>query len=109
MFFPTFSDGVISRLPKETIFTVEYLTSQILVNAEPKFLEEALANGNLIEGLLQELEFFGQIRKDDLPDIREYLTKQESSLQNVAKLMMKESDNPDLRRHFLSPDPLGTS
>ena len=39
MFFPAFSVDVATRLPKETIFTVEYLTSQVLVNAERIFLE----------------------------------------------------------------------
>jgi hypothetical protein len=78
MFFPAFSENVASRLPKETLFTVEYLTSQILVNAESIFLEESTSGGNFIEALLQELEFFGQLPKEDFSDIREYLIKHES-------------------------------
>jgi hypothetical protein len=109
MFFPAFSEGVVSRLPKETIFTVEYFTSQILVNAEPSFLEEAISRGNFIEALLQELEFFGQWRKADFPDVREYLVHQQSSLQDITKIILKERDNPALRRHWLSPHPLQTT
>jgi hypothetical protein len=105
MFFPAFSESVASRLPKETIFTVEYLTSQILVNAETTFLEESILRGNFIEALLQELEFFGQLRKDDFPDIREYLIKHASSLQDITKKILKERDNPDARRYWLSPLP----
>jgi hypothetical protein len=78
MFFPAFSENVASRLPKETLFTVEYLTSQILVNAESIFLEESTSGGNFIEALLQELESFGQLPKEDFSDIREYLIKHES-------------------------------
>jgi hypothetical protein len=103
MFFPAFSEDVASRLPKETIFTVEYLTSQILVNSEPSFLEEAISRGNFIEALLQELEFFGQLRKDDFPDVREYLVHQQSSLQDIVKIILKERDKPNLRRYWLSP------
>ena len=106
MFFPAFSEEVTSHLPKETIFTLEYLTSQILVNAESSFLVDAIARGNLIEVLLQELEFFGQLRKDDWPEIREYLANHELSLQNITKTILKERDNPDSRRHWLSPHPL---
>jgi hypothetical protein len=105
MFFPAFSESVASRLPKETLFTVEYLTSQILVNAEPTFLEESISRRNFIEALLQELDFFGQLRKDDLPDIRDYLTKHESSLQDTTKKILKERDKPDARRYWLSPLP----
>ena len=97
MFFPAFSESIASRLPKETLFTVEYLTSQILVNAEPIFLEESISRGNFIQALLQELDFFGQLRKDDLPDVREYLTKHESSLQDITKKILKERDSFDAR------------
>jgi hypothetical protein len=103
MFFPAFSQGVASRLPKESLFTVEYLTSQILVNAEPTFLEEAISRRNFVEALLRELEFFGQLRKDDLPDIKEYLIKHEISLQDITKRILQERDNPDARRYWLSP------
>jgi hypothetical protein len=99
MFFPAFSESVASRLPKEPLFTVEYLTSQILVNAETTFLEESILRRNFIEALLQELEFFGQLRKDDYPDIREYLIKHASSLQGITKKILKERDNPDARRY----------
>jgi hypothetical protein len=85
MFFPAFSEKVASGLPKETLFTVEYLTSQILVNAEPIFLEESIWRRTFIEALLQELEFFGQLHKEDFPDIREYLIKHEKPLQDVTK------------------------
>lgn len=108
MFFPAFHKGVDSRLPKETIFTVEYLTSQILSNAEPRFLEESLKE-HFIEALVQELEFFGQLRKSDFPAVKEYLTKQESSLQDIARDMVREPDNVEYRRHLLAPNPLKTS
>ena len=98
MFFPAFSENVASRLPKETLFTVEYLTSQILVNAESIFLEESTSGGNFIEAFLQELEFFGQLPKEDFSDIREYLIKHESSLQDITKNILKERDKPDARR-----------
>jgi hypothetical protein len=109
MFFHAFTEGVDSPLSRETIFTVEYLTSQILANAAPGFLENALVGGHFINSLVQELEFFGHLHKNDLPDVREYLTKQESSLRDVAKRMLKEFDNPDLRRHLLAPHPLPTT
>lgn len=105
MFFPAFNEDVDSRLTKETIFTVEYLTSQILVNAERTFLEEAISRRHFIEALLQELEFFGQLRKDDFPDIREYLIQHESSLQDNTKKILNERENPDSRRYWLSPLP----
>jgi hypothetical protein len=108
MFFPAFSERIASRLPKETLFTVEYLTSQILVNAEPIFLEESISRGNFIQALLQELDFFGQLRKDDLPDVREYLTKHESYLQDITKKILKERDSFDARRYWLSPLPAST-
>jgi len=107
MFFQAFNEAVDSRLPKDTIFTVEYLTTQILTNAEPQFLEASL-QGNFIEALLQELEFFGQLRKSDMPAIQEYLTKQASSLQDVARDMVKEPDNLQYRRHLLATNPLHT-
>jgi hypothetical protein len=109
MFFPAFSEEVASRLTREAIFTVEYLTSQILVNAEPSFLGEAISRGNFIEALLQELEVFGQLRKDDLPDVRAYLASQQSSLQETAKIILKERDNPTSRQYWLSPHPVQTS
>jgi hypothetical protein len=105
MFFPAFSEEVNSRLSKETIFTIEYLVSQILVNAERTFLEEAISRKNLIEALLQELEFFGQLRKDDFPDIREYLIEHELSLQDGTKKILNERDNLNARRYWLSPLP----
>lgn len=105
MFFPAFNENVASRLPKETLFTVEYLTSQILVNAESIFLEESISRRNFIEALLQELEFFGQLHKEDFQDIREYLIKHESSLQDITKKILKERDKPDARRYWLSPLP----
>jgi hypothetical protein len=105
MFFPAFSESVASRFPKETLFTVEYLTSQILVNAEPTFLEESISHRNFIEALLQELDFFGQLRKDDLTDILDYLTKHELSLEDTTKKILKERDKPDARRYWLSPLP----
>ena len=105
MFFPAFSASASSHLPKETLFTVEYLTSQILVNAEPTFLQEAMARRNFKEALLQELEFFGQLRKDDFADIREYLINQESSLQDVTRKILIERDNAGARRYWLSPLP----
>ena len=108
MLFPAFSESVASRLPKETLFTVEYLTSQILVNSDRSFLEEALLRGDLIEALLQELEFFGQLRKDDFPAIREYLIKHELSLQDITKKILRERDNPDARRYWLAPLPAST-
>ena len=103
MFFPAFSEGVASRLPKESLFTVEYLTSQILVNAEATFLQEAISRRNFVEAVLRELELFGQLRKDDFPDIREYLTKHEIPLQDITKKILQERDNPDARRYWLSP------
>jgi hypothetical protein len=105
MFFPAFSGNIASRLPKETIFTVEYLTSQVLVNAEAAFLEESISRGNFIEALLQELEFFGQLNKEDTQDIREYLIKHESALQDTTKKILLERDNPDARKYWLSPLP----
>jgi hypothetical protein len=102
MFFPAFSERVTLELPEDTVFTVEYLTSQILVNADPPFLEQALARGNFIEALLQELEFFGQVRKADLPQVRQYLTKHEASLQDTAKIILKDPQHFD-RRYLLSP------
>jgi hypothetical protein len=108
MFFPAFHEGEDSRLPKETIFTVEYLTSQILSSAEPQFLEQSL-KGHFIEAILQELEFFGQLRKSDFPAVKKYLMKQESSLQDIARDMIKEPDNVEYRRHLLAPNPLQTS
>ena len=105
MFFPAFSETVASRLSKETLFIVEYLTSQILVNVERTFLEEAISRRNFIEALLQELEFFGQLRKDDFPDIREYMIQHELSLQDTTKKILNERDNPDARRYWLSPLP----
>jgi hypothetical protein len=105
MFFPAFSASPASHLPKETIFTVEYLTSQILVNAEPGFLEEAMARRTFIEALLRELEFFGQLRKDDFVDIREYLSNQESLLQDITRKILMERDNAGARRYWLSPLP----
>ena len=108
MFFPAFNGGVGSPLPKETIFAVEYLTSQILVNAEATFLEETLSRGNFIDALLQELEFFGQLRKDDLPEVREYLTNQKSALEDTAKKILSDPDNPNSRRYWLSHYPFQT-
>ena len=108
MFFPAFSGAVTPRLPKDTIFTLEHLTGQILVNAEASFLEEAMARGDFIEALLQELEFFGQLRKDDFPAAREYLVNQQTSLQETAKIILKQRDHSTSRQYWLSPHPLHT-
>ena len=103
MFFPSFNGGTTSELPNDVIFAVEHLTTQILINAEPRFLGEALQKGNLVEALLQELEFFGQLQKSDFPAIQRYLSEHEASLQSVAKDMVRDPENTDLRRHLSAP------
>jgi hypothetical protein len=101
MYFRAFQEEGTPNLSAEIILTVEYLTTQILTNADPQYLGEVLDQGMLIDVLYRELSSLGHLRKAILPTVKEYLSKHESSLTEVANLMRKEPDNRVLREKYL--------
>jgi hypothetical protein len=103
MYFRTFQEESTLNLSSETILTVEYLTTQILVNADSEYLREVIEQGRLIDALHQELSFFGHIQMSVLPAVKEYLGKHAPALTEVATLLMKDPQNKILREQLLTP------
>jgi hypothetical protein len=103
MYFRAFQEEATLNLSPETIGRVEYLTTQILVNADPMYLREVLQQGSLIEALYRELSSLGHLQKAVLRDVREYLEKHGASLTEVTTQLMKEPENKTLRQLLLDP------
>jgi hypothetical protein len=103
MYFRTFQEAPTLNLSSEAILTVEYLTTQILVNADPEYLREVIEQGKVVDAIYRELSFLGHIRKAILPHVQEYLTSHAYSLTNIATQLMKEPQNKTLRDELLTP------
>jgi hypothetical protein len=103
MYFQVFRQPAPAGIPPEVIYTVEHLISQILTTATPAFLQAALERGRLAQALFEELEFFGQVPKRYLPDMENYLMKQERSLGEAAKRVLKDPENATLREQLSRP------
>jgi hypothetical protein len=103
MYFRTFQEESTLNLSPEIILTVEYLTTQILVNADSEYLREVIEKRTLIDALHRELSFFGYIQKALLPAVKEYLDKHAPALTEVATLLMNDPQNQGLREHLLTP------
>jgi len=106
MYFRAFDPGRKVDLPLELLFTIQYLTCQILLSANPEFLRTALREGHLAQELYEELEFFGQVPKSELQKAKAYLAAQEKTLAKTVKLLLKEPHNVDLRKQLGEPHSL---
>src|SRR5579884_1413515 len=67
------SDQIRSPLSPETTFRLEYWVAQLLADADPQFLKSAIEKHQLGHPLAQELEFFGQVRSEDIAKVKDYL------------------------------------
>jgi hypothetical protein len=103
MYFQVFRQPPPSTIPPEITYTVEHLVSQILTTADPGFLQAAVERQRLAQALFEELEFFGQVPQRFLPEVKTYLMKQERSLREAAKRVLKEPDNLLLREQLSQP------
>jgi hypothetical protein len=70
MYFQIFRSQPPPAIPPEVTYTVEHLVGQILTTAAPAFLQAALERQGLAQALFEELEFFGQVPKRYLPDVK---------------------------------------
>jgi hypothetical protein len=106
MFFVAFDKNIKSPLNPETTYAVEYIVSQLLVGARPKFLRTVISNGQLAEALLQELEFLGRVPQVELPLVQQYLAAQVASqvFCRVAADLARRPTDEGLRERLATPD-----
>jgi|SRR5215471_5576039 len=103
MYFQIFRSQAPPAIPPEVTSTVEHLVSQILTTTAPAFLQAALERQRLAQALFEELEFFGQVPKRYLPEVKTYLMKQERSLREAAERVLKEPEIVTLREQLSQP------
>jgi len=103
MYFQAFQERQKSPLVPDLTYMVERLVSQLLATAEASALESALQDGLLVAMLADELSFLGQIPRTDLPQVREYLMRQEPALTQAAQRLVCEPENEALRHELCSP------
>jgi hypothetical protein len=80
MYFQAFGESQESPLSEDLTYIVEHLVSQMLAAADVDALKTALQEQCLADMLINELEFLGQIPRSTLPQVRDYLIKQEPML-----------------------------
>src|SRR6266540_5751114 len=103
MYFQAFRREAPPAIPQEVMFTVEYLVSQILTTADRAFLQAALEQRRLAEALFEELDFFGQVPRRYMPEVKTYLITREGPLREVAQRIVEEPDNKALREQLCHP------
>jgi hypothetical protein len=103
MYLQIFRSQEPPAIPPEVTYTVEHLVCQILTTAAPVFLQAARERRRLAQALFEELEFFGQVPKRYLPEVKAYLMKQERSLREAAKRVLKDPENVTLREQLCQP------
>ena len=100
MYFPVFGENQRSPLSEDLTYTVEALVSEMLTNADVWTLKRMLRKPRIVETLLNELEFLGQIPRADLPQVRDYLAKEESNLLDSIKYLAQNPDNEEIRQEL---------
>jgi hypothetical protein len=100
MYFPVFGENQRSPLSEDLTYIVEALVSEMLANADVGALKRMLHEPRIVEMLLNELEFLGQISKADLPQVRDYLIKEESNLFESIKYLAQNPDNEEIRQEL---------
>jgi hypothetical protein len=103
MYFRAFGESQKSPLTADLTYIVEHLVSQLLAVADVHALKTALQEGHLTDMLVAELWFLGQIPRDHLPQVREYLIEQEPALTQCAQRLIREPKNGSLRHELCSP------
>jgi hypothetical protein len=103
MYFQAFRDGQKSPLAPDLTYIVEQLVSQLLAAADVSALKTALQEARLADMLADELSFLGQIPRVHLPQVREYLIEQESTLTQSAQRLIHEPENELIRQKLCAP------
>ncbi|HEX9872335.1 MAG TPA: hypothetical protein VGC99_27810 [Candidatus Tectomicrobia bacterium] len=103
MYFQAFRESQKSPLAPDLTYIVEHLVSQLLATADVSALKTALQEARLADMLVDELSFLGQIPRVHLPQVREYLIKQEPTLARSAQRLIREPDNESIRQELCSP------
>jgi hypothetical protein len=103
MYFQAFQGRQRSPLVPDLTYIVERLVSQLLATAGAGALDAALQEDRLVEMLVGELSFHGQIPRVHLPEIREYLMLQEPALKHAAQRLVCEPENEVFRHELCSP------
>jgi hypothetical protein len=103
MYFQAFRESQTSPLDQDLTYIVEQLVSQLLATADVSALQTALQEKRLTDMLVDELSFLGQIPRVHLPQVREYLIEQESTLRRVAQRLIREPANESIRQEMCSP------
>lgn len=106
MYFKAFSDQIESSLPPDKTCRVEYWVTQLLADADPDFLKQAIEKDQLGHALAQELDFFGQVQSQDLPKVTDYLIRQArngSTLVTYAERLASNPTDRELRRYLVQP------
>jgi hypothetical protein len=100
MYFRPFQKDIQSSVPSDILFTVESLICQMLATADLEYLDTALQQKRLAHAFFEELDFFGQVPKDCMPDVKAYLEQQEAALGQVVRCMIKDPHNESLRERL---------
>jgi hypothetical protein len=100
MYFPVFGENQLSSLSEDLTYIVEALVSEMLANADVSTLRKMQREPHMVEMLLNELAFVGQISKADLPPVRDYLIKEESNLFEAIKYLAQHPDNEEIRQEL---------
>jgi hypothetical protein len=103
MYFQAFRKRQKSPLAPDLTYIVEQLVSQLLATADVSALKSALQEERLADMLVDELSFLGQIPKVHLPQIRDYLIKQEAMLTQSVERLIREPENEVIRQKLCSP------
>jgi hypothetical protein len=103
MYFQAFRESQKSPLAPDLTYIVEQLVSQLLAAADISALKTAVQEARLADMLVDELSFLGQIPRVHLPQVREYLIKQEPTLTQSAQRLIREPENESIRHELCSP------
>jgi hypothetical protein len=100
MYFPVFGENQRSPLSKDLTYIVEALVSELLANADVWTLKKMLHEPRIAETILNELEFLGQIPRANLPQVRDYLVKEELNLFDSIRYLAQNPDNEEIRQEL---------
>ena len=103
MYFKAFDKTIAPSLPAQVTFVLEHLVSQILVSADREFLKTSIENKRLAEALYHEIEFTGQLPIEQLPEVQDYLRKQETFLSRGANQVLRAPDDDALHASLVEP------
>jgi hypothetical protein len=88
---------------EDLTYIVEFLVSEMLANSDVGTLKRMLQEPRIVEMLLTELEFLGQIPRADLPQVRDYLVQEESNLFEFMACLAQNPDNEEIRQELCTP------